>query len=425
MATPGISAGLTNRESFSFEELGLPVPSLELRAGLLEAESWRNTLETYANTVKLGVGLTDVDGRLIGDCHNPQSSWQLARQGVRSAEGECSFCLTSIEPCRAVADAIRLRAPVITEDGAGLAHVAVPLILGGQVFGALIAGQVFTRYPEPLGLQRVARQFGISPQKLWNQAIRERPVSRATLLIYGTLLTTIGTAFLGKRFASLLQGKLVEANEQIERSLQEKDTLLGEIQHRVKNNLQIVASLLSLQSASLDETKDIRIIEALQASQQRVAAMAQIHTLLYTNERIGEIDLGTYLKSLAEMAIASFQSSAGGVYARYSLAPALLTMRQAIPCGLIVNELVTNAFKYAYPNKIGQIDITVNPTVKDRISFTISDHGRGMPEGVDWRKSTSLGLRIVRILTQQLDGTLELDGSAGVSFTLHFQREAI
>ena len=99
------------------------------------------------------------------------------------------------------------------EDQAGLAHVAVPLSLGGQQLGALIAGQVFTRYPEPLPLQRVARDVGISRQQLWQQAIQQVPVTRHTLQLYANLLMSLGQAFLGQRYAAILQRKLAQTSQ--------------------------------------------------------------------------------------------------------------------------------------------------------------------------------------------------------------------
>jgi two-component sensor histidine kinase len=236
---------------------------------------------------------------------------------------------------------------------------------------------------------------------------------------------TLGQAFLGQRYAAILHRTLAEANRRISLSLEEKEVLLREIHHRVKNNLQIVSSLLSMQSDRTDGVNDAKTVDALKASQQRIAAMAQIHDSLYSTEQIGEIDLAKYVRELAEMAISSFQSDIIRIRSRFDLTPLLLSMNQAVPCGLIVNELVTNVFKYAYPNgESGEIYIGVKPTGDDGVSITISDNGVGMPDGLDWKRSNSLGLRIINILTGQLGGTIELDAQHGASFTLKFTREA-
>lgn len=406
-----------------FEEVRLKEPSAELRISLLNPESWNVTLRTYARTVKVAVCLTDLEGNILGECHNPQSTWLMASNGGAVRAAACPFCLDPIEPCRAVERALTSRTTSFAKDRAGLAHVAVPLILGGQVFGALMAGQVFNNYPDSLALHRAAKQFGISGQKLWNAAIAEHPISRATLLTYGSLLMTMGRAFLAQRYAALLQLRLLEANRSIERSLHEKELLLRELQHRVKNNLQIVASLLGLQADVLREAKDTQAVMALRSSQQRVATIAQMHNLLY-DRQIDEIDLGHYLRSLVEMAISAFQLEGGQVRAVFTLVPAALSMRQAIPCGLIVNELVMNVFKHAYGKELGGlVEIIINPMIEDRISFTIADRGAGMSAGVDWRNSTSLGLRIIRVLANQLGATLELGAEQGVSFTVEFKRD--
>ncbi len=424
MKASHLSAGFSESLSLPAEDFSSFELAREWRSELLDPEGWSQALDTYSRTTNLAVALTDPAGRQIGKCHNPQATWLLARGAKSAAEGACGFCLAPAAPCTAVVDTVRTGAATLVEDRVGLAHVAVPLSLGGQNLGALIAGQVFNRYPEPLPLQRAARDLGISPQRLWHQAIREVPISRANLRVFATLLGTLGQAFLGERYASILHAKLAAANRNIGRSLQEKDVMLREIQHRVKNNLQIVSSLLNMQTATLDSVGDAKALNILEASQQRIAAMARIHELLYTTERIGQIDLAEYVRDLAGMAIAAFQNSGIHIQARFSLEPVPLSMRQAVPCGLIVNELITNVFKYAYPQSAGgEIFIGVKPTGDAGISVTIADSGAGLPQGLDWRSANSVGMQIMRILTTQLGGTLELDARQGASFTLEFRRD--
>jgi PAS domain S-box-containing protein len=193
-----------------FRQLDL---SDESRHQLLEPAGWSKVLETFAVTMKLAVALTDTEGRLLGQCHNAQPVWRLVCGAAPRADGECPFCLAPPAFCSAVADALRTGKPVIGEDQAGLAHTAVPLSLGGRQLGALIAGQVFTRYPEPLRLERVARDSGISRARLWQEAIQQVPVTRATLQLYGELLMSLGQAVLGERYAAILHIKLAQTNE--------------------------------------------------------------------------------------------------------------------------------------------------------------------------------------------------------------------
>jgi PAS domain S-box-containing protein len=184
----------------------------EWRAELLDPHTWVEVLKTYAATTKLAVALTDARGHLLGECLNPQPVWSMAHQSARESESVCPFCLAPPAPCSAVVDALRTGAVVMTQDGAGLAHVAVPLSLGGRRWGALIAGQVFNRYPEPLPLQRVARHYGVSPQQLWHQATQQVPTTKATLAVFANLLMSLGDAHLGQRHADLLQKDLTAIN---------------------------------------------------------------------------------------------------------------------------------------------------------------------------------------------------------------------
>jgi PAS domain S-box-containing protein len=206
-------------------QLDIPLPDLDeeqfydldmpgkLRDELLGAKGWESSLATFAVTMRLAVAMTDAQGRLLGQCHNPQPVWRLATAARMQADGECPFCLAPPGVCSAARDALSTGEPVIVEDQAGLAHVAVPLSLRGERLGSLIAGQVFTRYPEPLLLERAARDGGISRQRLWQEAIQQVPVTRTTLQLYGNLLSSLGQAILGERNAAILQRKLARTSQ--------------------------------------------------------------------------------------------------------------------------------------------------------------------------------------------------------------------
>ena len=185
----------------------------EWRDRLLDPEGWQAVLNTFAVTMKVAVAITDAEGRLLGQCHNPQATWLMAREAKKDRGIECPFCLAPPGFCAAVPDALRTGNVIAVEDRAGLAHVAVPLFLGAQPLGALIAGQIFTRYPEPLRLHRVARDLGISRQAFWHRAIQQVPVTRATLGLYGDLLVALGQAFLGQRYSAILQQELARTSE--------------------------------------------------------------------------------------------------------------------------------------------------------------------------------------------------------------------
>jgi len=184
-----------------------------MRADLLDFGAWGEVLKTYGRTMRVAVALTDTGGLLLGECHNPQPVWTLIRGAASDGGAGCPFCITKRLPCTAVADAVRTNAVVVVHDQAGLTHVAVPLTLGKQTLGAIIAGQVFDRYPQPLLLRRVARDFGISAQELWEVAKQERPVASALLQASGDLLCALGHAFLQQRHGAILENKLAETND--------------------------------------------------------------------------------------------------------------------------------------------------------------------------------------------------------------------
>jgi PAS domain S-box-containing protein len=201
-----------NDANLSEKELPYADLSPEWRNDLLDPAGWNKVLQPFAATLRLAVALVDPEGRLLGTCHNSQPVWRFVR-AARPESGGCPFCLAPSTFCNAVSDAVRTGGVVTVEDQAGLAHVAVPLTLEGRQLGALIAGQVFSRYPEPLRLQRVAREAGISQQQLWHEAVQQTPLSRATLQLYANLLQSLGEAFLGQRHAALLQKKLAQTGQ--------------------------------------------------------------------------------------------------------------------------------------------------------------------------------------------------------------------
>jgi PAS domain S-box-containing protein len=195
------------------EENGGVELSATMRADLLDFDAWGEILKMYGRTMRVAVALTDSDGLLLGKCHNPQPVWNLVRDAASDWDPGCPFCITKRLPCAAVADAVRTGAAVMAHDLAGLTHIAVPLTLGKETLGAIIAGQVFDRFPEPLMLRRVARDFGISAQELWELAKKERPVAGALLRASGDLLGALGHAFLQQRHSAILEEKLLETND--------------------------------------------------------------------------------------------------------------------------------------------------------------------------------------------------------------------
>jgi PAS domain S-box-containing protein len=209
------------------------------------------------------------------------------------------------------------------------------------------------------------------------------------------------------------------ADEAIRASLREKEVLLKEIHHRVKNNLQVVSSLLGLQSRTI---ADAATRKMFQESQNRVHSMALIHEALYQSENLSKIDFPAYIDQLAAHLFRSYGADSTRVRISALIADLRLPIDTAVPCGLIVNELVSNSLKYAFPGeRTGVVRIEMREEECGRIRLEVLDDGVGLPEGVGFDSTKSLGLRLVRTLADQLSGSIELTGTAGtrVAITFH------
>jgi len=209
---PPVVSTCSPHQRGSIDENGKVELSATMRGDLLDFDAWGEVLMMYGRSMRVAVALTDSQGLLLGKCHNPRPVWKLVRDAASDWGAGCPFCITKRLPCTAVADAVRTGAVVVVHDQAGLTHVAVPLTLREQTLGAIIAGQVFDRYPEPLLLRRVAKDFGISAQELWEVAKNERPVAGAFLQASGDLLAALGHAFLQQRHGAILEERLAETN---------------------------------------------------------------------------------------------------------------------------------------------------------------------------------------------------------------------
>ena len=218
-----------------------------------------------------------------------------------------------------------------------------------------------------------------------------------------------------------LTGEIEErrrAEKLLESSLHEKEVLLKEIHHRVKNNLQVIQSMLKLQA---NQVKDPAVMVALKDSQNRVQSMALIHEKLYQSVNLANIDFAEYIQSLISFLNRSYNSSQKQVNLRVQAEPLSLYIDMAVPCGLIVNELVSNALKHAFPDgNGGEVAIQLKAEENGRVELVVSDNGVGIPEGVDIWNSPSLGLQLVNALVNQLDGDLQFDSSQGTRFTISF-----
>ncbi len=210
--------------------------------------------------------------------------------------------------------------------------------------------------------------------------------------------------------------------EKVKQSLKEKEVLLKEVHHRVKNNLQVISSILNLQSSYV---KDKKIIEMFKESQNRIKSMAFIHESLYQTKDFSNINFSEYITNLSRNLVGSYTNLDHTVKLNIKIEKVFLNLDQAIPCGLIINELITNSLKYAFPDKRkGHITVEIKQE-NEKMKLSIGDNGIGLSKKVDYRNTESLGLQLVVTLVDQLGGTIELAGKRGTKFIIKFKHKPV
>ncbi len=255
------------------------------------------------------------------------------------------------------------------------------------------------------------------------------------------LLSTYETAVIKNRELKYAQQELKAVNEQLENkikegkrveealkesekalrnSLQEKETLLRELYHRTKNNMHLITNLISLQMASMDTGTR----ESMKDLQGRIQAMAMVHEKLYKRD-LSKLDLRDYITDLANALVSSYLKGGRDISMELSLDSVIVSIDTAIPCGLIMNELVSNCLKYAFPaGKAGVISICLKDLDEKRMEMRVSDNGKGLPEGLDIKKAGTMGLKIVYNLARQLMGAVEAHGreTGGTEFIIRVEK---
>ena len=223
-------------------------------------------------------------------------------------------------------------------------------------------------------------------------------------------------ALSGKDEALVMVRNITERKEAEE--ARKKEVLLKEIHHRVKNNLQVISSLLYLQSKRVDDQK---VVEMFNESSNRIKSMSLIHQKLYQSQNAATIDFSEYIRDLTDALFNSYGIRRDVVRLNLHIEGTILNVDTAIPCGLVINELVSNSLKYAFPDgKQGQIFISLRREGDDNFALIVGDTGIGLPKGLDFRDSPSLGLKLVDTLVEQLGGTIDLDCEGGTEFRIIF-----
>jgi two-component sensor histidine kinase len=216
---------------------------------------------------------------------------------------------------------------------------------------------------------------------------------------------------------NITAGKTLE--KQIKSSLHEKDVLLKEIHHRVKNNLQIIISLLNLQSGYI---KDEQTLKAVKDGQNRVRSMALVHEKFYQSDELTEINFDEYVEKLCQFLFQSYGDNNDRIKLIVKAEDVAFDMDTAMPCGLLINEIVSNSLKYAFPNDIeGEIKIELKKLPESLILMSISDNGVGISEDINFEKAESLGLQLITALASQLDGELKILRGTGTEILVSFK----
>jgi two-component sensor histidine kinase len=239
--------------------------------------------------------------------------------------------------------------------------------------------------------------------------INDRVMQRMAATAHSTLMEA--TAHIG------LQGK---KTKELQDALKDKETLLKEVHHRVKNNLQIISSLLSLQMNTID---DMKVMNIFRDSVNRIRSMALVHEKLYQSSDISKLDVGDYFNDLAADILQSYElRSYEGARITLDIGVDTLDIDLMIPCGLVVCELVSNAIKHAFPDhRKGELHIGFNHTQEGKFLLVVSDNGVGMPEDSAIKEKRSLGWQLVQdLVKRKLHGTIEVDRNKGTKFTITF-----
>jgi len=235
-----------------------------------------------------------------------------------------------------------------------------------------------------------------------------------------------GMGVLREKKVILLEGFMIDisarkqAEEQVKKDLKEKVVLLQEIHHRVKNNMQVVSSLLRMQSKYFRDEFDKKLILD---SRNRVNSMALIHESLYQSKDLSQIDFEYYIKTLCGHLISTFGVKAERIKFKQNINKIFLDINKAIPCGLIINELISNSIKYAFPDdKAGEISIHME-LKNNEYTLTVFDNGEGLPDDIDFQNPESLGLQLISALTKQLHGKIDLNRRNGTYYIIKFEKE--
>ncbi|MGE0634884.1 MAG: PAS domain S-box protein [Bacteroidia bacterium] len=209
-----------------------------------------------------------------------------------------------------------------------------------------------------------------------------------------------------------------QQEKELQESLKEKEVLLKEVHHRVKNNMQVISSILNLQSSYI---KDEAAVEMLKESQDRIKSMAFIHESLYQGKNLSHVKFSEYVRNLVSNLFHTYGINKKGLKLKFDLDEVFLNLDTSIPCGLIINELISNALKYAFTDReTGTLSVTLKKIEGGKLKLEIADDGKGFPSTINWKDTESLGLQLVVTLAGQIRGDIQMETKKGTTFTIVF-----
>jgi two-component sensor histidine kinase len=266
-------------------------------------------------------------------------------------------------------------------------------------------GPVVDHVIKPVEPSALSKKFRSLEGLCWRRVMERRVVERMDEL----------KAANARLLAEIKERQKAEAK--LREALAEKESLLAEIHHRVKNNLQIVSSLTDMAGRRMRDPEARAVCLDLQA---KIHGMGLIHTELYRSGNIGRIDIAAYGRMLFHQLADMYE--AGGIRPTFDLDELPLPLDKAVPCGMLLNELLSNVFKHAYPpGEPGRVDIRIGWRAEGRAVISIRDYGRGLPQGMDMARTKTFGLRLIRdTVKRQLCGSLQIDSDGGTAVTVEF-----
>jgi len=381
-------------------------------ADLIDAPAMQRLMDDFYAVARIPMSIIDIKGRMLVGV-----GWQEICTAFHRVHPET--CRNCIESDLHLSEGLAQGEFRLYKCKNQMWDIATPIMVAGRHMGNVFSGQFFfdDETPDSSVFRAQARKYGFDEQAYLAALDRvprlSRPaVDRGTAFLLKLADTLSQLGYSNVKLARLvadrdrLTASLRESADRLGASLEEKNVLLKEIHHRVKNNMQVVSSLVALHAESL---QDGAVREVLGGVASRVRAMALVHEKLYQSADLAQVEFAAYTESLLRYLWGAHGAAAAGIRLTLDLAPVALPINAAVPCGLILNELVGNALKHAFRGRgEGEVTVSLGTAEDGSVQLDVRDNGIGLPPGFDWRHGRSLGLRLVLMLNGQLGGTVDV-----------------